>query len=109
VSDLAIRLLRYRVEIQAPVRMPDGAGGATETWSPIATVWASIRPTGASEVLVADARRGRVSHDIWIRYRADVVPGMRLASGARIFEILGVIDVGERHRRLRCLCQERDL
>lgn len=109
MSDLAIRLMRHRVDLQAPVRTPDGAGGATETWSTIASVWASIRSTGASEAVIADARRGRISHDIWIRHRADVTPGMRLAQGLRVFEILGVIDVGERHRRLRCLCQERDL
>ncbi|HRD77081.1 MAG TPA: phage head closure protein, partial [Hyphomicrobiaceae bacterium] len=99
MSAFAIRLLRHRLDIQAPVRTPDGGGGATETWSSTATVWAAIRPTGAGEPIVADAHRGEVSHEIWIRFRNDVLPGMRFAQGSRVFEIVGVIDVGERHRR----------
>jgi len=51
--------------------------------------------------------RGRVSHEIWIRYRTGVLPDMRFALGTRVFEIRAAIDSGERHRFLRCLVEER--
>jgi head-tail adaptor len=44
-----------------------------------------------------------------LRYRAGVVPAMRLRKGARIFQILAVIDVEERRRWLKCWCEEREL
>ncbi|WP_424044345.1 hypothetical protein [Methyloceanibacter sp.] len=34
---------------------------------------------------------------------------MRCRLGTSIFEILTAADLGERHRRLRCVCEERDL
>jgi SPP1 family predicted phage head-tail adaptor len=44
-----------------------------------------------------------------LRYRQGVVPAMRFRKATRIFHILAVIDVEERRRWLKCLCEERDL
>jgi SPP1 family predicted phage head-tail adaptor len=101
--------LRHRLTLEAANRTPDGGGGASETWTPVAEVWAEITPTGGAEAVGADALTGRVSHEIVFRYRPDVAPVMRLRSGARIFEITAVVDIDERHRWLRCFCVERDL
>ena len=105
----AIGRLRHRLTLETAIRTPDGGGGASETWTTVAQVWAQIRPTGGSEGFDADAVAGRVSHEITLRYRAGVVPAMRLLSGHRIFEIMTVIDIDERRRWLKCLCVERDL
>ncbi len=105
----AIGRLRQRLALQAATRTPDGGGGASESWTTIAQLWAEIRPTGGTESFEADAVAGRVSHEITIRYRSGVAPAMRLVSGTRRFEILAVIDIEERRRWLKCLCVERDL
>lgn len=104
-----IALLRHRLTVEAPELTSDGAGGAVETWAPIADIWASIRPVGGGETASADAVRGRITHEIWIRRRDIVSPRVRLRKGTRIFEIRAVLDVDERRRRFRCLCEERDL
>jgi hypothetical protein len=52
---------------------------------------------------------GTISHEIALRYRAGVVPAMRFRKGTRVFHILAVIDVEERKRWLKCLCEEREL
>ncbi|MFM9943208.1 MAG: phage head closure protein [Hyphomicrobiaceae bacterium] len=104
----SIGAMRYRLNLEAPARTADG-GGASETWQPVADVWAAIDPTSGDEAIGSEAIRGRITHTIHIRYRSGVVPAMRLRLGTRCFDILGLIDVGERHRRLRCLCRERDL
>jgi SPP1 family predicted phage head-tail adaptor len=105
----AIGRLRHRLTLETVNRAPDGGGGASETWTTVATVWAEITPAGGTEAVDADALTGRVSHEIVFRYRPDVAPVMRLRSAARLFEIAAVIDVDERRRWLRCLCVERDL
>jgi SPP1 family predicted phage head-tail adaptor len=101
--------LRHRLTLEAAIRAPDGGGGASETWTTVAEVWAEITPTSGTEAVDADALTGRASHEIVFRYRPDVAPVMRLRASGRLFEIAAVIDVGERRRWLRCLCVERDL
>lgn len=105
----SIGRLRHRLTLEAASRTPDGGGGASETWTTVAEVWAGITPTGGIEVVDADALTGRVSHEIVFRYRPDVVPAMRLRGSTRLFEIAAVINVDERRRWLKCHCVERDL
>jgi len=106
---IAIGRLRHRLTLEAATRTPDGGGGASETWTTVAEVWAEISPTSGTEAVDSDALTGRVSHEIVFRYRSGVAPAMRLRSGTRLFEIAAVIDVDERRRWLKCLCMERDL
>ena len=101
--------LRHRLTLESASRQPDGSGGASESWTTVAEVWAEITPIGGTEAFDADALAGRVSHEIVFRYRAGIAPVMRLRSGTRLFEIAAVIDIGERRRWLKCLCVERDL
>lgn len=56
-----------------------------------------------------DRVEGRVTHEIVVRYRGDVVPEMRLRAGTRIFDIRAVFDPDARRRWLKCLAEERDL
>jgi SPP1 family predicted phage head-tail adaptor len=101
--------LRHRLALEAANRTPDGGGGASESWTTVADVWAVIAPTGGTEVADFDALTGRVSHKIVFRYRTGVAPAMRLRNSTRLFEIAAVIDIDERRRWLKCLCVERDL
>lgn len=101
--------LRHRLTLEAPGLLPDGAGGETVTFTPVATVWAAVRPGSGSEDLAHDRLSGRVSHVVDIRYRDDVSPEMRFAWDARRLHILSVIDVDERRQWLRCNCEERAL
>lgn len=104
---VSIGELRHRLALQAPLAEDDGGGGVTRTWALVAEVWGAVRPLSGGEGVAADGLHGSVSHEIWIRYRPDVVPEMRFALGTRLFDIRSVIDSGERHRFLRCLAEER--
>lgn len=101
--------LRQRLVIERPVRSADGGGGAVETWEAVAEAWGAVIPLTGGERVEADAVTGRVTHEIWIRHRDDVSADMRLRLGARLFEVRAVIDVDERRRFLKCLCEEREL
>lgn len=101
--------LRHRVQIETAARTSDGAGGATIAWTLVAEVWAAIWPRTSDETLDLGRVAGKATHDIWIRYRSDVKPEMRITFGARVFDIRGVINIEDRARWLKCPSVERDL
>jgi SPP1 family predicted phage head-tail adaptor len=101
--------LRQRLTLEQLERTSDGGGGFTEDWAAVATLFADLCPTGGAERVESDRLAGTVTHEVVLRYRPGVVPAMRFRKATRIFHILAVIDVEERHRWLKCLCEERDL
>lgn len=104
---VSIGELRHRLALEAPLDTPDEGGGVSRAWALVAEVWGAVKPIGGTETVEADGVSGRISHEVWIRFRAGVRPEMRFALGARVFEIRAAIDTGERHRFLRCLVEER--
>lgn len=106
MSDLPIGALRRRVTLEAATRASDGAGGATVTWGPVAELWAYVRTVTGGEFSASDALSGRVTHEIWIRYRGDVGPDKRFSLGARVFDIRAAVDRDGRTRWLECQCEE---
>jgi len=100
-----IGALRERLTLESPSRAEDGGGGAVVTWTTVADVWAAVRPISGDERLRHDAVTARVTHEVWIRHRGDVVPAMRFTSGPRILDIVAVLAPDRRHR-IQCLCEE---
>lgn len=84
----------------------DSFGGTTSAWVQLAQVYADIQPIRGKEFFDSFQVQVEVSYKIKIRYRADVVPKMRVLFGTRIFSIEYVIDVGERHETLELMCAE---
>lgn len=107
MSRVTLGDMRHRLALEEAAATPDGAGGAIVSWSPVAEVWAAIRPRSGTERVEADGLMGRVTHEITIRYRPDVAPRQRFRQGDRIFDITSVIDAEEAHRFLTCLVEER--
>jgi SPP1 family predicted phage head-tail adaptor len=105
---LAIGRLRHRLTLEAPSRTPDGAGGVIETWTSLGDVWAAIVNVSGREAAAARIT-GTVTHEIWLRPHTGIATNQRLRLGARIFHIHAVLRGEEPARRLRCLCEERDL
>lgn len=96
-----------RLSLETPLRSGEAGGGAEITWSPIAEVWGAVRALGGTESVEADGIKARASHEIWIRWRSDVVPQMRFVDGARVFDIVSAADAGGRRRFLKCVVVER--
>jgi len=103
-----IAALRERLTLEQPVRAADGGGGAAVTWETVTELWAHVRPVTGDERLRHDQLAGRLTHRVLIRYRAGVVPAMRLRQGARIYEVVAVL-AEQRRAYLVCLCEERSL
>ncbi len=102
--------LRHRLDLQARSPIGDGGGGQIgDPWAApvtVATVWGNITPLRGDERLRAMKLESRVTHRIAIRFRPGVTADMRLAFGARVFNIRTVVDVEERRQMLELLCDE---
>jgi len=99
-------LLRHRVAVERPVETPDGAGGTTIAWEPVATLWARLDPIGASERTVAAHLSAVATHKVTFRRRDDVTGGMRILYRDRRFRVLAVFDPDERGRYAIALTEE---
>lgn len=109
MSSVRIGDLRQRITIETVTLTGDGGGGVDETWVEVAEVWAAVAPLSGAERVEADAISGRLTHEVWMRFRDDVAPDMRFRIDSRIFDIRVVMNTEERQRFLRCFAEERDL
>lgn len=103
-----IGALRRRMILEQPVRAADGGGGVTVTWMPVIDLWAELIGLSGAEQFVGEGLQGRVTHQIVIRRRTDVVPAMRFRLGARLFDILSVTGRDGPDPYLRILAEERN-
>ena len=61
-----------RITIQAPSTSVDALGQRVETWTDVATVWATTQPLRGSEAFSAGSVQSEAAVRFFIRYRADV-------------------------------------
>lgn len=102
-------LLNRRLVLEAPLEMPDGAGGITRTFESAATLWASLVPLSSHEADEAAQRGVTVTHRIDLRFSADITPRHRFRDGDRIYRIVSLRDRDGRRRFLRIEAEERRL
>uniref|UniRef100_A0A6H1ZBS3 Putative head-tail joining protein n=1 Tax=viral metagenome TaxID=1070528 RepID=A0A6H1ZBS3_9ZZZZ len=98
--------LNKRIEIQAPTRVSDGMGSFTETWSTIATVFCALWPLSATETVQSMQTGMTISHRIRVRWRSVLRPSWRLKFGQRYFNIVSILNPGERNEYLDILAKE---
>lgn len=98
--------LRKRLTIQQRSAAQDSYGQPLTTWTDVATVWGAVEPLSGRELMAAEAVQAEVTHQVVIRYRPGISAKMRIAYGARLFDIQNVLDENERHRILTLLCLE---
>lgn len=103
---MKIGKLRHRIAIEQAAETQDADGSVIETWSTFATAQVSIEPVSGREYFAAQSTQAEVTHRIYMRFIPGVVPKMRVKYGARIFDILSVINTKERNVELQLMCRE---
>jgi SPP1 family predicted phage head-tail adaptor len=98
--------MRHRVTIQQKAPTRDTFGGEVEAWNAVATVWASVEPLQGREFLEARQLQAEVTTRIRIRYRAGIVPQMRVVWGSHFYDVQAVIETEARRRELQLMCIE---
>lgn len=103
--------LSRRLQLEAPVRNPDGAGGFVTTWTTLGTLWAELEP-GTTRVA---AQPGGTESRLPIRVVVRAAPlgaprrpvaGQRFRDGTRLYAIASVTQADPLGRFLTCLAHE---
>lgn len=102
--------MRHRMMLQRAELTEQEGGQFDAAWQDVVEVWAMINPVHSRSTAQERVQDGQIisplNHEIHIRYRAGVLPGMRLLWGARVFDIKQVVNVQERDVMLWLLAEE---
>ena len=80
--------LRHRVTIQAKTLTQDPVSGAmAESWSDVATVWASVEPLSVRDLIAARAQQSEMTARVTIRHR-EILPTYRLLHRGKIYAVV---------------------
>lgn len=107
---MAYRLNRQLV-LEMPARVPDGAGGFTESWMPLGKLWAHVISRTGREAAGVAAPVSRIGYKIIVRAapvgsEARPYADQRFREGTRLFRILAVTEDDVDGRYLVCTAQE---
>lgn len=100
--------LSERIAIEQRVRMGDTGGGATVSWSALATVWAKVTARPRGEDAESEGRRALTVFELTIRRRTDVTAAMRAVWRGRALYFRGIADEGPHQPYLRILADDGD-
>ena len=100
--------LRHRIRLSRPVGTVSPTGGVVEGTPEIFAdrVPARIVSALGDEAMRAGGLVAGATHLITIRYRPGVLALMTVTFESRVFQILSIIDVEERHMDLHLACVE---
>ncbi len=91
---ITTRRLDRLVTLQRRAAGTGSRGQAQDTWVDVAAgIWAGIEPIRGREYFAAGQQQHAVDARVVMRWRADVLPGMRVVDGDNLWEVISVIDV----------------
>lgn len=103
--------LNRALTLEGAVRLSDGAGGYTESWQTLGTLWAAIAPGSGRDVPGEELILASVPYRITVRGApygsvSRPKPEQRFREGTRIFTILAVTERDPDGRHLICFARE---
>jgi head-tail adaptor len=103
--------LNRALVLEGAVRVSDGAGGYSESWQALGTLWAAVTPGSGRDVPGEELILASVPYRIVVRGApygsvSRPKPEQRFREGARIFTILAVTERDPDGRHLTCFARE---
>lgn len=108
---MSIPTLNRLLILEAPKRLPDGAGGYTEVWQSLGSVWAQVTLRTGRETEVQDTAISSASFRVTLRATPFEAPDRprpnhRFRDGARVYRINAVAETDDFGRYLTCFATE---
>ena len=100
--------LRHKVALKRSTNTTDTGGGMTKSYSDLTRIFASVRPVNGKEVFRHGKMEESVTHEVMIRYRADIDTKDKVVFGSREFNIRHIRNIDERNRYMLLVCSEGD-
>lgn len=98
--------LRWRVALERPADVDDGAGGVVRGFAPLAEVFASVAPVSVEEQAAGAALGLKRLWRVTIRARGDLSGGHRANWRAKTLDVLSVRPLDADGRFEELLCEE---
>lgn len=103
--------LNRALTLETPTRVPDGAGGFSQTWASAGILWAEVRPGSGRDPAGEEIILTSVPYRITVRAAPVGAvnrprPEQRFREGVRIFTILAVTERDPAGHYLTCFCRE---
>tara|TARA_R110001583_G_scaffold194878_1_gene367424 strand:+ start:937 stop:1266 length:330 start_codon:yes stop_codon:yes gene_type:complete len=102
----SIGKMRYRIKVENATNTRDAGGGMSQAYNSAAFVYANIKPTNANSSYRQGMVQEKVTHEITMRFMKNIGTNSRISYGTRLFDVKGIINVDERDRFLKLLCEE---
>ena len=102
----SIGKMRYRVKVENPTNTRDSGGGLAQSYTTFSNIYANIKPTNANSTYRQGIVTEKVTHEVTMRYMDNISTNSRVTYGTRNFNVRGIINVDERDRFLKLLCEE---
>lgn len=108
---MSVPVLNRALVLEEPMRVSDGAGGFSEGWTTLGTLWAEVTARTGREAAQGGAAVSRVSYKIVVRgapFGAPdrPLPEQRFREGTRVFSIQAVAERDPEGRYLTCFADE---
>lgn len=106
-------VMNRALTLEAPVIVPDGAGGYAKSWAVRGVLWAEVRPGTGRDTAGEDVTLSTVPYRITVRAGpvgapSRPVPEQRFREATRVFRILAVTEQDNDARYLVCFAREED-
>ena len=98
--------LRHLLTVQSASHAQDDMNEDIETWSDAGTTYGDIQPGDGRKYVKGEQNVHEISHEITIRYYSGLTQAHRLKFGSRVFNIVRVLNIGERNIKTMVLCKE---
>lgn len=103
--------LNRKLTLENLVRVPDGAGGFSDSWTPLGDHWAEVRTGIGRERSIEFTRISAVYFRVIVRASPEGAPSrpkpdQRFREGNRLFRIQAVAEYDQSGRFLTCFAYE---
>lgn len=98
--------LKHRVTFQKLEQTKNEFGEMLGEWTDVCTVWGQVGPVSGRQFFAAKQINNEISHNVYIRYRRDLLPNMRIKYKERVFDILYMMNVNEDNTLMQIYCKE---
>lgn len=99
--------LNKRITIQEYTEYKNPEGIYIKEWKDKATVWASIKNLHGGEFFQAQAVNSKATCKMRIRYIMELDTSMRIKYNEKLYNIVYLDDINERHEYIEVLCEIR--
>ena len=104
-------ILNTQIRLEAPVYAEDGAGGTSESWDELGTLWGAIGNARARETLENGVSVSKATFAVTVRSAPQGAPSrpterQRFKLGDRILRIIAVTEADGFGKYLTCLVSE---